>query len=164
MVDVVAAEASAAALGPQGQMLTPTITNLVCGSRHISAGFLMMPPARVAKPHLHKDNELIIFFIEGWGVAFVGREFEPHYVAPGDFLYVPAGVIHFGINLSETERSTAIEIRTDPYFNKDVQVIPEMVEESLKIAADYRQRFANGTLDVPESWKSRSRGPYSYPS
>lgn len=161
-VYVVSTQDIAAGLGPQNQLLMPTITNSVCGCEHIGSGFLVMPPARVAKPHMHEYSELIIFFLEGWGIAFTGRDYEVHYVGPGDFLYIPDGVIHFGINLSEKERSTGIEIRTDPHFNEDVVLIPEMEDEANRIAAEYRKKFADGTLDVPASWKQRDIGPYRH--
>lgn len=161
-VKVISTSATATGLGPQNQLLMPTITNTSSGSEHIASGFLVMPASRVAKPHIHEHNELIIFFLEGFVICFVGRNYEPYYLAPGDFLYVPEGEIHFGINLSETERATAIEIRTDPHFNDDVVLIPEMEEESIKIAAEYRRKFAEGTLDVPASWKGMDRGPYRY--
>jgi uncharacterized RmlC-like cupin family protein len=149
-------------LGPQNQMLIPSIITETCGTKAIGSGFLVMPPARVAKPHIHAHSELIIFFLEGFGISIMGRDYEPLFVGPGDFLYIPAGEIHFGINLSETHRSTAIEIRTDPHFNEDVVLIPEMEEESIRIAAEYRKKFAEGTLDVPVSWKTRDEGPYKH--
>ncbi|HEX4662581.1 MAG TPA: cupin domain-containing protein [Candidatus Saccharimonadales bacterium] len=161
-VKVISAQEATAGMGPQNQLLSPTITNSMCGSEHISSGFLVMPPARVAKPHIHRHNELIIFFLEGWVICFIGRDYQPYYLAPGDFLYVPEGVIHFGINLSETERATAIEIRTDPHFNEDVELIPEMEAESIKVADEYRRKFAERTLDIPASWKDRSVGPYRH--
>jgi len=159
---VVSTGAAAAALGPQGQLLLPTITQSSCGSEHIGAGFLVMPPARVAKPHYHEYNELIIFFLEGFGIAFIGEELEPHYVGPGDFLYIPEGVLHFGINLSETQRHTAIEVRTDPHFNEDVVLVPEMEAQAIEVAAEYRRRYAAGTLEVPETWKNMDSGPYRH--
>lgn len=161
-VKVVSTAEIAASTGPQGQLLLSTITNSVCGSEHIAAGYLVMPPARVAKPHMHKDNELIIFFLEGFGVAFIGRDFKPYFVGPGDFLYVPEGIIHFGINLSEKDRHTGIEIRTDPHFNNDVVLIPEMEKEANKLAVKYRNKFTAGTLEVPASWKGRDIGPYRH--
>lgn len=149
-------------LGPQNQMLIPTITTESCGTNAIGSGFLVMPPSRVAKPHIHAHSELIIFFLEGFGISLMGRDFEPLFVGPGDFLYIPAGEIHFGMNLSETHRSTAVEIRTDRHFNKDVELIPDMEEEANRVAATYRKKFKEGKLKVPKSWKDRDYGPYKH--
>jgi uncharacterized RmlC-like cupin family protein len=161
-VQVVSVDKVTSMLGPQNQILFPTITQKITGATGIGAGFLVMPPARVAKPHYHKNSELVIFFLEGHGVAFTGPKFEPHYVGPGDFLYVPEGVAHFGINLSETERHVAVEVRTDPQFNEDVVLLPEMDAEANRLAAEYRRKFADGTLNTPAEWKGQPKGPYNF--
>ena len=66
---------------------------------------------------MHQKNEMVLFILEGWGAALVGPELEPIYHRPGDFIYIPAGVEHLGINLSSTDRIVIAEIRTDPHFN-----------------------------------------------
>jgi uncharacterized RmlC-like cupin family protein len=148
--------------GVQSQHLVQGITNEMCGCEHISAGVVVMPPSKVARPHIHKDNELIIFFMEGWGACLVGEDLEVTFHGPGDFLYVPEGVIHMGVNLSTEHRITGVEMRTDPYFNEDVIIMTELEEKANEIAADLRAKFAAGELDLPADWKERGYGPYSF--
>ena len=149
--------------GVQSQHLVQGITDEMCGCEHISAGFVFMPPAKVAKPHIHKNNELIIFFLEGWGAALIGEELKPVFHGPGDFLFVPEGVIHMGVNLSTEHRVTGVEMRTDPHFNEDVVIMTELEEKANKIAAEMREQFAAGTIEgMPADWKERGYGPYSF--
>lgn len=161
-VTVVSTNKATSVQGAQNQRLIPTITHSISGATNIGAGFVVMPPAHVAKPHYHAKSELIIFFLEGCGVAFTGRDFTPHFVAAGDFLYVPEGEIHFGINLREDVRHTGVEIRTDQHFNEDLVLVPELNDEAQHIAAEYRRKFAEGTLDVPASWQALPDGPFNF--
>src|SRR5258708_3351274 len=107
--------------GAQSQSLLIGAAQDLCGCNHISAGLVWMPPSKVSKPHLHKNNELIIFFIEGWSATLFGPNLdEIVYHGPGDFLFIPEGIEHLGVNLSDEHRVVAIETRTDPKFNEDV--------------------------------------------
>jgi uncharacterized RmlC-like cupin family protein len=162
VVKVISTRTGEVTIGPQSQRLIPSITQALCGAEHISAGFLVMPPGKVAKPHIHRDNELIIFFLEGWGVALIGPDFEPFFHGPGDFLYIPEGVMHFGVNLSTEHRVVAIEMRTDPHFNEDVILFPKLEKKAEKAAAKLRKQFADGTLKVPSTWIGQGVGPYNH--
>jgi uncharacterized RmlC-like cupin family protein len=161
-VKVVSTHQARAVHGAQNQRLFPTITQSNCGTSRIAAGFVDMPPAHVAKPHYHEYSELIIFFTEGRGVAFIGPDYEPHFLTAGDFLYVPEGVIHFGINLDETQRFIGVEIRTDPHFNDDLILVPEVEASVEQLAADYCSRYARGELSVPAHWATQPSGPYQF--
>ena len=44
----------------------------------------------------------------------------------GDFLYIPAGVPHLPVNLSQTEPCVAIVARTDPNEQESVVLLPEL--------------------------------------
>ncbi len=120
------------------------------GCSHISGGLIIMPPKKIARPHIHKDNEIVLFIVEGWGAALVGPEMTPIFHGPGDFLYFPAGVEHVGINLSSTDRIVLAEIRTDPKFNDDVIVLPELEEKAHQVAAELWEKFEKGEI-IPEA-------------
>ncbi len=109
-----------------------------------------MPPKKIARPHIHKDNEIVLFIVEGWGAALVGPNMEPIFHGPGDFLYFPAGVEHVGINLSSTDRIVLAEIRTDPQFNEDVIVLPELEDKAHKVAEELWEKFEKGEI-LPEA-------------
>jgi uncharacterized RmlC-like cupin family protein len=147
-------------IGAQAQRLCHVLSKKTVDCRHISAGLIVMPPHKVARPHLHQAHEMVLFIVEGWGAALVGPTLAPIYHGPGDFIYIPAGVEHLGINLSRTDRIVIAEIRTDPYFNADVVLLPALEEKAQQIAADLRTQFATGEI-LPEA-KTESAGPFKY--
>jgi uncharacterized RmlC-like cupin family protein len=133
-------------LGVQGQLLTPCITKQVCGTEGISAGMVNMPPGVRAKAHFHAHSEIIVYCLEGHIAALIGPEMTPHFHDPGEFIYIPEGVVHVAVNLSESESATAIEIRTDPFFNEDVVLAPECEHGVDNIVARLRKDFELLTL------------------
>ena len=137
-------------IGAQSQRLSRAMANDTAGCSNISGGLIIMPPKKIARPHIHKDNEIVLFIVEGWGAALVGPDMEPIFHGPGDFLYFPAGVEHVGINLSSTDRIVLAEIRTDPHFNKDVIVLPELEKKAHEVAADLWKKFDAGEI-IPEA-------------
>ncbi len=46
----------------------------------------------------------------------------------GDFLYIPAGVRHLPVNLSDTEPLVGIIARTDPEEQESVVLLPDLDE------------------------------------
>lgn len=141
--------------GPQGQRLIPLITHASVGAEHISAGLVVMPPAKNSKPHFHRSNEMLVIVIEGWAATLMGPDMEPYYHGPGEFLYIPEGVIHTAVNLSTTDRLIAVEVRTDPHFNDDVILMPELEPAATLRAQDLHRQFAAGTLATPARWQGQ---------
>lgn len=150
-------------LSPQGQQLIPCITQGVCGTQGLSAGTVVMPPARASRPHLHERSEIIVVCVEGFAATLVGPELKPVLHGPGEFIFIPEGVIHAAVNLSGARRLIAFEARTDPHFNDDVVVLPELQSRVDEIAAELQQKFDAGGLEVPERWAKLSTTPYEFP-
>ncbi|MFD6159115.1 cupin domain-containing protein [Nocardia sp. NPDC060256] len=123
-VRVVAATDVANEIGRQGQHLVPYITRETAGSQGISAGIVNMPPGKVSKAHYHAHSEIIVICLRGRAATLVGPDLTPHLHGPGEFVYIPEGVLHAAVNLSETEDLVAVEMRTDPMFNDDVVLTP----------------------------------------
>jgi uncharacterized RmlC-like cupin family protein len=142
-------------VGAQSQRLSRAMADDTAGCQHISGGLIIMPPKKIARPHIHKDNEIVLFIVEGWGAALIGPDMEPMFHGPGDFLYIPAGLEHVGINLSSTDRIVLAEIRTDPKFNEDVIVLPELEERAQKTADELWKKFEAGEI-LPEAKTSSS--------
>jgi|GEM_PF-1839602 len=137
-------------IGAHNQRLSHVLAQDTAGCQGISAGLIVMPPKKMAKAHIHKNNEIVLFVLEGWGAALVGPNLEPIFHGPGDFFYFPAGVEHLGINLSDTQRLVLIEIRTDPKFNEDLVLLPELQAKAQDIAKDLWQKFKAGEI-MPET-------------
>ena len=55
-----------------------------------------------------------------------------------------------GINLSGTDRIVLAEIRTDPKFNEDVIVLPELEEKAHQVAEELWRQFDAGEI-LPEA-------------
>lgn len=111
---------------PQGQHLTPIIYSSTAPVQSIAAGHVFMPAGHLARAHVHHNTEIIVYVLEGIAATLWGEEMEPLIHGPGSMIWVPAGVPHTAINLSETMPVKALEIRTDPAFNDDVELLPHL--------------------------------------
>lgn len=141
-VRVVAAADVAEVVGPQEQHLLPCITRDTCGAEGISAAMVNMAPGKVARAHYHARSETIVFCVTGRAVTLIGPELEPYVHGPGEFLYIPEGVVHVAVNLSDTEGLVAVDVRTDPLFSDDLVLTPEFDAAAVEIAARLRQELA----------------------
>lgn len=90
------------------------ISGRTVGSQGLSMHIVVIPPGARADPHLHVGYETGIYVLEGRVLTRWGERLENEMVSePGDFLYVPPGVPHEAINLSETEPARAVVARND---------------------------------------------------
>ena len=84
-------------------------------STGLSMHLVVIPPGGRADPHIHVGYETGIYVLEGSVRTRWGPELEHEVVSQaGDFLFVPPGVPHEAINLSETEPARAVVARNDP--------------------------------------------------
>jgi uncharacterized RmlC-like cupin family protein len=113
---------------------------------------VLMPPGRHSRAHLHAVHEIVVCCIVGTAVTLVGPELEPVRHGPGEFIYIPAGVAHVAVNLSTTEPLVAVEMRTDPHFNDDVVLLPELEEAAAEAAARVQATFAADPGVAPAPW------------
>lgn len=111
---------------PQGQMLTPLLHRGTAPVSGISAGSVVMPAGHWSRAHVHDRSEITVVVLEGWAVTLCGVDMEPFVHGPGSVIWVPAGVPHAAVNLSEDHRVVALEHRTDPEFNADVRLLSEL--------------------------------------
>jgi uncharacterized RmlC-like cupin family protein len=75
---------------------------------------VVVPPGAAAEPHFHDGYETAIYQLEGLVETRYGPGLEQSVVTQaGDFIFVPPGVPHQAVNLSETERAVAIIARND---------------------------------------------------
>ena len=88
-------------------------------ARNVGAGKLSMnvatiPPAGVARAHIHVDFEVMLYILEGR----VRHEYGPGLVKSidneaGDFIFIEPGVPHEVFNLSDTDPVIAVVARSD---------------------------------------------------
>ncbi len=140
-VTVVGPHDSQAIVGPQGQQLVPCVTTESCGSTDLSAGMVVMPPATNSLLHHHVHTNIVVMCVRGWAATLIGPELQPRFHGPGEFIYVPAGVLHMAVNLSVSDALVAVEVRTDPNFNDDVVVAADGQVEATAVASAVRDGF-----------------------
>jgi uncharacterized RmlC-like cupin family protein len=91
------------------------ISGSTVGARGLSMHLVVIPPGARAEPHLHVGYETGIYVLEGTVLTRWGDALEHEVVSrAGDFLFVPPGVPHEAINLSETVAARAVVARNHP--------------------------------------------------
>ncbi|ALG12664.1 cupin domain-containing protein [Kibdelosporangium phytohabitans] len=134
-------------VGPQGQILATAITTEVCGSRSLGVAYVAMNPLLHTHAHRHSTSDIVVTVIAGTAATVYGEELQHtvvHYT--GDSMFIPAGVLHAAINLSD-EVVHAVETRTDPHFHdSDVELAPGLDPTVGAIAARLQAEHAAGLL------------------
>ena len=91
-------------------------------STGLSMHLVVIPPGARAEPHSHVGYETGIYVLEGTVRTRWGANLEHDVVSrAGEFLFVPPGVPHEAINVSETEPARAVVARNDPGEQDKVQ-------------------------------------------
>ncbi len=91
------------------------ISGNTVGAQGLSMHIVVIPPGARAAPHKHIGYETGIYVLEGRVCTRWGPALEHEVVSEaGDFLFVPPGVPHEAINLSDTEPARAVVARNDP--------------------------------------------------
>ena len=82
---------------------------------------VVIPPGGSPKAHYHKDFETAIYLLKGRVETWFGKNLKESMInEEGDFVYIPPGVPHKPINLSEPEPALAIVSRNDPNEHENV--------------------------------------------
>lgn len=85
------------------------------GAKGLAMHIVVIPPGGRAQPHVHVGYETGIYVLEGRVCTRWGASLENEIVSEaGDFLFVPPGVPHEAINLSDSETARAVVARNDP--------------------------------------------------
>ncbi len=99
------------------------ISGATAGATGLSMHLVVIPPGAIAAPHFHQGFETGIYVLEGQVETRYGTKLEKSSInQAGDFLFIPPGVPHTAINLSQTESARAIVSRNDP--NEQENVVP----------------------------------------
>jgi uncharacterized RmlC-like cupin family protein len=70
------------------------------GSQVIWLGLMALPPGGRTKAHVHEHHETALYMMSGDALElWTGDELEHcEAVRPGDFVYIPANVLHVAVN------------------------------------------------------------------
>jgi uncharacterized RmlC-like cupin family protein len=93
------------------------------GARGLSMNRVVIPPGGQAAAHRHVGSETAIFLLAGHVKTFYGPCLEKSVInQTGDFLFIPAGVVHMPVNLSSSEAAIAIVARNDANEQEQVEL------------------------------------------
>jgi len=110
------------------------------GSKGICMHLLTIPPGGRAKAHMHENHETAVYVLDGETVTLYGERLENSiHSRAGDLVYIPAGVPHLPINLSDRPASAVIA-RTDPNEQESVVLLPELEQFAEKTIASLKQQ------------------------
>ncbi len=90
----------------------PGLSKNTAGTRNLSMMLVRIPPGGKAEPHYHDGFEAGIYILEGKVDNGFGEGLKESVITEqGDFLFIPPGVPHQPVNLSDTEPALAIVSR-----------------------------------------------------
>jgi uncharacterized RmlC-like cupin family protein len=90
----------------------PGLSESTAGTQNLSMMLVRIPPGGKAEPHYHDGFEAGIYILEGKVDNLYGEGLKESVVTEkGDFLFIPPGVPHQPVNLSDTEPALAIVSR-----------------------------------------------------
>lgn len=84
----------------QGSDYRAGVSAETTGSQVIWLGLMALPPGGRTKAHVHEHHETALYMISGDTLElWTGDELEHREaVQPGDFVYIPANVLHVAVN------------------------------------------------------------------
>jgi uncharacterized RmlC-like cupin family protein len=113
--------------GQQGLHYFEGVSAQSAGATGLCLHRLVVPPGGRAHAHLHAHHESAIYVLSGDVRMFWGENLQSRVdVHSGDFIYIPAGVPHVPVNLSDTAEATALVARTDPNEQESVVLLPDL--------------------------------------
>lgn len=90
----------------------PGLSENTAGTQGLSMMLVRIPPGGKAEPHYHDGFEAGIYILEGKVDNRFGKGLKESVVTEkGDFLFIPPGVPHQPMNMSDTEPALAIVSR-----------------------------------------------------
>jgi uncharacterized RmlC-like cupin family protein len=91
------------------------ISGKTAGAKGLSMNLVIIPPGTAAEPHIHKDYESAVYVLRGRVETRYGNDLKESVITEtGDFMFIPPGLPHQPVNLSNTEAAQAIVVRNDP--------------------------------------------------
>ena len=111
----------------QGSDYRAGVSAETTGSQVIWLGLMTLPPGGRTKAHVHEHHETALYMMSGDALElWTGDELEHcEAVRPGDFVYIPANVLHVAVNRGAM---TAVFIgsRNEATARESMALRPEM--------------------------------------
>jgi uncharacterized RmlC-like cupin family protein len=83
----------------QGSDYDPGVSAETVGSKVLFLGVVTLPPGARTRAHVHERHETALYVVSGEIEIWTGDQLQHREIAaPGDYIYVPANVLHVGVN------------------------------------------------------------------
>jgi uncharacterized RmlC-like cupin family protein len=111
----------------QGSDYLPGISSETVGATALWLGVATLPPGRRTKAHVHERHETAFYMLSGDELEmWSGDELQyQDAVRPGDYLYIPANVLHVAVNRG-SKPAVFVGSRNEPTAQESVVLYPEM--------------------------------------
>jgi uncharacterized RmlC-like cupin family protein len=111
----------------QGSDYEPGISAETVGSKSIWLGIITLPPGKRTRAHVHEHHETALYMLGGDSLElWTGHQLQYRdIVRPGDYIFIPANVLHVAVNRSE-KPAVFIGSRNEPSAQESVVLRPEM--------------------------------------
>lgn len=111
----------------QGSDYEPGISDESTGATVLWLGMITLSPGRRTKAHVHAHHETALYMLRGNAVEmWTGNRLQHRdVVRPGDYLFIPANVLHVAVNRS-SEPAVFIGTRNEPTAQESLILHPEM--------------------------------------
>ena len=111
----------------QGSNYRAGVSAETTGSHGIWLGLMALPPGARTKAHVHEYHETALYMTSGDVVElWTGDELEHcEAVRPGDFIYIPANVLHVAVNRG-AEPALFVGSRNEATAQESMMLRPEM--------------------------------------
>jgi uncharacterized RmlC-like cupin family protein len=111
----------------QGADYQPGVSAETVGSQVIWLGLMTLPPGARTKAHIHEHHETALYMMSGEALElWTGDDLEHRdNVRPGDFLYIPANVLHVAVNRGATP-AVFMGSRNEATAQESLVLRPEM--------------------------------------
>ena len=110
----------------QGSDYDPGVSAETVGSRVLFLGLVTLPPGARTRAHVHERHETALYLLSGEIEIWTGDQLQYREVAqPGDFIYIPANVLHVGVNRGENP-AVCVGARNEATAQESLVLYPEM--------------------------------------
>jgi uncharacterized RmlC-like cupin family protein len=111
----------------QGSDYLPGISSETVGAKTLWLGVATIPPGKRTKAHVHERHETAFYMLSSDELEmWTGDQLQfRDIVRPGDYLYIPANVLHVAVNRG-TQPAVFVGARNEPTAQESVVMYPEM--------------------------------------
>lgn len=110
----------------QGSDYEPGVSTETVGSQVLFLGAVTLPAGARTKAHVHERHETALYLLSGELEIWTGDQLQHREaVRPGDYIYIPANVLHVAVNRGE-KPAVCIGTRNEPTAQESVVLYPEM--------------------------------------